>query len=76
MCVMFHEVAALQTSHAGRLRLDRGCQDLQSGPISVWTRKKNKRFITVIGREQHEAKRAFEKSNPASRVFADFTYRT
>lgn len=37
---------------------------------------KNKRFITVIGREQHEAKRAFEKSNPASRVFADFTYRT
>ena len=37
---------------------------------------KKQAFITVIGREQHEAKRAFEKSNPASRVFADFTYRT
>jgi len=37
---------------------------------------KNKRLTKVIGREQHEAQLAFEKSGQASRVFADFTYRT
>ena len=37
---------------------------------------KNTRLLKVIGREQHEAKQAFEQSGQASRVFADFTYRT
>jgi hypothetical protein len=37
---------------------------------------KNKRLIKVIGREQHEAQLAFQASGQASRVFAEFTYRT
>lgn len=37
---------------------------------------KNTRLLKVIGREQHEAKLAFEQSRKASRVFADFRYRT
>lgn len=37
---------------------------------------KNKRLLKIIGREQQDAKLAFEKSGQASRVFADFTYRT
>lgn len=37
---------------------------------------KNTRLLKVIGREQHEAKVAFDQSGKASRVFADFTYRT
>jgi hypothetical protein len=37
---------------------------------------KNKRLLKIIGREQQEAKLAFEQSGQASRMFADFTYRT
>lgn len=37
---------------------------------------KNKRLLKVIGREQHEAQLAFQASGQASRVFADFPYRT
>ena len=37
---------------------------------------KNTRLLKVIGREQHEAKLAFDQSGKASRVFADFMYRT
>jgi hypothetical protein len=37
---------------------------------------KNKRLLKIIGREQQEAKLAFEQTGEASRVFADFTYRT
>lgn len=37
---------------------------------------KNKRLLKIIGREQHEAKQLFEQTGEASRVFADFTYRT
>ncbi len=37
---------------------------------------KNKRLQKIIGREQQEAKLAFEQSGQASRVFADFTYQT
>jgi len=37
---------------------------------------KNKRLLKIIGREQHEAKEAFERNGEPSRVFADFTYRT
>ena len=36
----------------------------------------NQRLLKIIGREQHEAKLAFEQSGRASRVFADFTYGT
>lgn len=36
----------------------------------------NKRLLKIIGREQQAAKLAFEQSGQASRVFADFTYRT
>ena len=36
----------------------------------------NKRLLKIIGREQQEAKLAFEQSGQAARVFADFTYRT
>ena len=36
----------------------------------------NQRLLKIIGREQQEAKLAFEQSGQASRVFADFTYRT
>jgi hypothetical protein len=37
---------------------------------------KNKRLLKIIGREQQEAKLAFERTGEASRVFSDFTYRT
>lgn len=37
---------------------------------------KNARLLKIIGREQREAKLAFEQTGEASRVFADFTYRT
>jgi hypothetical protein len=37
---------------------------------------KNRRLLKVIGREQHEAQLAFQASGQASRVFAEFRYRT
>ena len=37
---------------------------------------KNQRLLKIIGREQQEAKLAFEQSGQASRVFVGFTYRT
>ena len=37
---------------------------------------KNKRLLKIIGREQHEAKLAFEETHQPSRVFAEFTYQT
>lgn len=65
------------------LRADSGfCRDnLMSwceahGVRFVFGLPKNKRLLKIIGREQQEAKRAFEQSGQASRVFADFTYRT
>jgi len=65
------------------LRADSGfCRDnLMSwceahGVRFVFGLPKNKRLLKIIGREQQEAKRAFEQSGQASRVFADFRYRT
>ena len=37
---------------------------------------KNTRLKKILGREMHEAKRAFEQTRQASRVFKDFAYRT
>lgn len=37
---------------------------------------KNTRLRKILGGELHEAKRAFEETGRASRVFKDFTYRT
>jgi hypothetical protein len=37
---------------------------------------KNKRLISILGKELHEAKLQFEQTRRASRVFKDFTYRT
>lgn len=42
----------------------------------VFGMAKNKRLLKIIGREQQEAKLAFEQTGHAARVFADFTYRT
>ena len=43
---------------------------------SLFGLPQNKRLLKIIGRQQHEAKLAFEQSGQPSRVFADFTVRT
>ena len=43
---------------------------------SLFGLPQNQRLLKIIGREQQAAKRAFEQSGQASRVFADFTDRT
>jgi hypothetical protein len=37
---------------------------------------KNKRLVTIIGRQLQEAKVEFEKTRQAARVFSEFSYRT
>jgi len=37
---------------------------------------KNKRLVTIIGRQLQEAKVEFEKTRKAARVFSEFSYRT
>lgn len=65
------------------LRGDSGfCRD----PIMTWCEAndvwylfglaKNQRLLKVIGKQQHEAKLAFEQTGQASRVFHEFEWRT
>lgn len=42
----------------------------------VFGLSKNKRLQRILGQELHEAKKLFERTGRASRVFKDFTYRT
>lgn len=42
----------------------------------VFSLSKNKRLVKIIGRQLQEAKRQFEQSRQAARVFTEFSYQT
>ena len=54
--------------------LMRWCEE--HGVDYVFGLSKNKRLQRILGQELHEAKKLFERTGRASRVFKDFTYRT